>query len=117
MGFQGFIVGDWNGHGQVPGCRATSCAASMMAGLDMFMAPDSWRGLFDSTVAQAKSGELPMARLDDAVSRILRVKFRMGLFEAGAPSQRPGGGDFTTLGKPRTSRTSRAVPCANRWCC
>jgi beta-glucosidase len=66
----------------------------------MFMAPDSWRGLYDATLAQAKSGELPMARLDDAVARILRVKFRMGLFEAGAPSKRPGAGNFATLGSP-----------------
>jgi beta-glucosidase len=107
MGFEGFIVGDWNGHGQVPGCRATSCAASLMAGLDMFMAPDSWKGLFDATLAQAKSGELPMARLDDAVARILRVKFRMDLFEAGAPSKRPGGGDFATLGSPEHRALAR----------
>jgi beta-glucosidase len=107
MGFQGFIVGDWNGHGQVPGCRATSCAASLMAGLDMFMAPDSWRGLYDNTLAQAKSGELPMQRLDDAVARILRVKFRMGLFEAGPPSKRPGAGNFATLGAPSHRELAR----------
>jgi beta-glucosidase len=100
MGFQGFVVGDWNGHGQVKGCKATDCAASINAGLDMYMAPDSWRGLYDSLLAQAKSGAVPMQRLDDAVARILRVKLRMGLFEAGAPSQRPGAGRFETLGSP-----------------
>jgi beta-glucosidase len=73
MGFTGFVVGDWNGHGQVPGCKPTSCAASLNAGLDMFMAPDSGKGLYDNTLAQARSGEIPMARLDDAVRRILRV--------------------------------------------
>src|SRR5690606_21850622 len=73
MGFAGFIVGDWNGHGQIPGCRPTNCPAALVAGLDMYMAPDSWRGLYDSLLAQAKNGELPMARLDDAVARILRV--------------------------------------------
>jgi beta-glucosidase len=107
MGFQGFIVGDWNGHGQVPGCRATSCAGSLMAGLDMYMAPDSWRGLYDSLLAQAKSGEVSMPRLDDAVSRILRVKFRMGLFEAGPPSQRPGAGKFKMLGSPAHRELAR----------
>src|SRR5690606_1854973 len=61
---------------------------------------DSWRGLYDNTLAAAKSGELPMARLDDAVARILRVKFRMGMFEAGKPSQRPGAGQVATLGAP-----------------
>jgi beta-glucosidase len=100
MGFGGFIVGDWNGHGQIEGCTNTNCAKTFNAGLDMAMAPDSWRGLYDSTVAQAKSGEIPMARLDDAVRRILRVKFRMGLFEAPKPSQRALGGKFELLGAP-----------------
>jgi beta-glucosidase len=107
MGFQGFVVGDWNGHGQVPGCRATSCAASLNAGLDMYMAPDSWRGLYDSLLAQAKSGAVPMQRLDDAVARILRVKFRMGLFEAGPPSRRAGAGQFATLGSPAHREIAR----------
>jgi beta-glucosidase len=80
MNFDGLVVGDWNGHGQVQGCSNTSCAASINAGLDMFMAPDSWKGLFESTLAQARSGEIPAARLDDAVRRILRVKLRAGMF-------------------------------------
>jgi beta-glucosidase len=89
MDFQGFVVGDWNGHGQVPGCSNEDCPASIEAGVDMLMAPDSWRGLYEHTLAEAKSGALPMKRLDDAVARILRVKFRMGLFEAGLPSEQP----------------------------
>ena len=40
-GFNGFVVGDWNGHGQVPGCTNTDRAQSFNAGVDMFMAPDS----------------------------------------------------------------------------
>ena len=51
----------------------------------MFMAPDSWKGLYANTLAQAQSGEIPMARLDDAVRRILRVKLRAHLFDKGAP--------------------------------
>lgn len=81
MGFEGFVVGDWNGHGQVPGCSVTDCPKSILAGLDMFMAPDSWKGLYASTLDQAKSGIIPAARLDDAVRRILRVKFKLGLFD------------------------------------
>ena len=98
MHFDGFVVGDWNGHGQVPGCTVTSCAAAVNAGLDMFMAPDSWKGIYESTLAQVKSGEIPMARLDDAVRRILRVKMRAHLFEKGAPSARPYAGRFDLLG-------------------
>ncbi len=86
MDFQGLVVGDWNAHGQVPGCTNEDCPAAYNAGLDMLMAPDSWRGLYEHTLAEVKFGAIPMSRLDDAVSRILRVKFRAGLFEAGAPS-------------------------------
>ncbi|WP_246450446.1 glycoside hydrolase family 3 protein [Sphingomonas rhizophila] len=107
MAFNGLVVGDWNGHGQVPGCRNTSCAASMNAGLDMFMAPDSWKDLYDSTLAQVKSGQIPMARLDDAVRRILRVKLRAGLFEKGAPSTRPLAGQFALLGSAEHRAVAR----------
>jgi len=98
MGFDGFVVGDWNGHGQIAGCTNTSCAASFNAGLDMFMAPDSWRDLYTNTLEQVKSGEITMERLDEAVSRILRVKMRAGLFDAGLPSTRPLAGEFEILG-------------------
>ncbi|MDO9368661.1 MAG: glycoside hydrolase family 3 N-terminal domain-containing protein [Sphingopyxis sp.] len=83
MGFAGFVVGDWNGHGQVAGCSVTDCAQSINAGLDMFMAPDSWKGLYDSTLKHAKDGTISSARLDDAVRRILRVKYKLGLFPEG----------------------------------
>jgi beta-glucosidase len=85
MGFDGFVVGDWNGHGQIPGCTNENCPATFNAGLDMAMAPDSWKGLFDTTLAAARTGTIPMARIDDAVRRILRVKMKMGLFDAARP--------------------------------
>jgi len=107
MHFDGLVVGDWNAHGQVPGCTVTSCPASMNAGLDVFMAPDSWKGLFDNTLAQVRSGEIPMARLDDAVRRILRVKIRAGLFEKGRPSSRPFAGRFELLGAPEHRAVAR----------
>jgi beta-glucosidase len=99
MGFDGFIVGDWNAHGQIPGCTNESCAAAINAGLDMFMAPDSWKGLYVNTLQQARDGTIPMARLDDAVRRILRVKARLGLLDAKPPSQRALGGRFELLGR------------------
>ncbi|HCF25110.1 MULTISPECIES: glycoside hydrolase family 3 protein [unclassified Novosphingobium] len=79
MGFAGLVVGDWNGHGQVPGCTATDCPAAINAGLDLYMAPDSWKGLYASTLRAARDGRIPLARLNDAVRRILRVKFKLGL--------------------------------------
>jgi beta-glucosidase len=107
MNFDGFTVGDWNGHGQVAGCKPTSCAASFNAGLDMFMAPDSWRELYVNTLAQAKDGTISMARLDEAVARILRVKLRAGLFEAGRPSSRPLAGQFEKIGSPEHRAIAR----------
>lgn len=79
MGFEGLVVGDWNGHGQVEGCTPTDCAASINAGLDLYMAPDSWKGLYDNTLREVREGKISMARLDDAVRRILRVKYKLGL--------------------------------------
>ena len=88
MGFDGFVIGDWNGHGQVPGCTNASCAASFNAGLDVFMVIDEWRALYRNTLAQVRSGEISRARLDDAVRRVLRVKLRAGVFDRGLPSER-----------------------------
>lgn len=89
MDFQGIVVGDWNAHGQVPGCSNDDCPAAINAGLDMLMGPDSWRGLYEHTLAEVKSGAISSARLNDAVARILRVKIRAGLFEQGMPSTLP----------------------------
>jgi beta-glucosidase len=96
MGFEGFVVGDWNAQGEVPGCRNDDCPAAINAGLDMYMAPDSWKGLFSNTLGEVKSGQIPMRRLDDAVRRILRVKVKAGLFEATRPYE----GRFDRLGSP-----------------
>lgn len=80
MGFDGFIVSDWNGIDQVPGCSKSSCPQAIIAGIDMFMVPDDWKEFIANTIKQVEAGEIPMARIDDAVTRILRVKMRAGLF-------------------------------------
>ncbi len=98
MGFDGFVVGDWNGHAQVDGCSKSSCAAAFNAGLDMYMAPDEWKGLYTNLLAQVKSGEISQARLDEAVKRILRVKFQAGIMSAKKPSERKYAGDTSILG-------------------
>lgn len=107
MNFGGFIVGDWNGHGQVRGCTNTDCPHTFNAGLDLAMAPDSWKGMYESTLAHVKAGTIPMERLDDAVRRVLRVKFRMGLFEKPKPSRRALGGRFDLLGAPEHRAVAR----------
>jgi len=89
MGFDGFIMGDWNAHGQIPGCANADCAEAFNAGLDIFNAPQDWKALYANLVREVNDGTIPKARLDDAVRRILRVKMRMGVFDEPAPNQRP----------------------------
>lgn len=106
MGFTGFVVGDWNGHAEIPGCTATDCPAALEAGIDMYMAPDSWKELYESLLGHAQSGGLDLTRLDEAVTRILEVKKRAGLFEASRPSLRAGA-DLTKLGSPEHTSIAR----------
>ena len=87
MQFDGFVVGDWNGHGQVGGCSNSKCAQSFNAGVDMFMVPENWKELLLNTIQQVKSGEISETRLDEAVRRILKVKSRLGLFDGRVPHE------------------------------
>ncbi|MEI6860104.1 MAG: exo 1,3/1,4-beta-D-glucan glucohydrolase [Shewanella sp.] len=99
MGFNGIVVGDWNGHGQVPGCSIESCAQAANAGLDIFMVSTSaWKPLYENTLAQVRSGEIAVTRIDDAVSRILRVKLRAGLFDKPSPANRVLSGKTELIG-------------------
>jgi beta-glucosidase len=109
--FDGLVISDWNGHGQVPGCSNASCAAAINAGIDMMMVPDDWQAFITNTIAQVQAGDIPMARIDDAVTRILRVKMRMGLLgpktTKGKPSSRPLAGQADVLGAPEHRAVAR----------
>lgn len=107
MDFGGFVVSDWNAHGQVAGCTNEACPQALMAGVDMYMAPDTWKPIYADLLARAKSGTIPMARIDEAVARILRVKARLGLFTAGKPSDRPYSGQYELLGAPEHRAVAR----------
>jgi beta-glucosidase len=107
MGFDGLVVGDWNGHEFVSGCTKNNCAQAFNAGVDIFMVPDDWKVLYENTLAQAKSGVISQARLDDAVRRILRVKMRAGMFETGAPSKHALAGKNEILGSAEHRAVAR----------
>ena len=108
LGFDGLVVGDWNGHGQVKGCTNTDCPQSLLAGLDIYMVPDDWKGLLETLVKQVEDGTIPMARLDEAVGRVLRMKLRAGLLdEFVKPSDRPNAGDYALLGSPQHRAIAR----------
>jgi beta-glucosidase len=106
MGFDGFIVSDWNGIGQVNransdspiDCSNADCPHAINAGIDMVMVPyrADWRAFIANTLAAVERGDIPQARIDDAVRRILRVKMRAGLFEKPAPSARNTGSGIGT---------------------
>lgn len=81
MGFDGFVVSDWNGIAEVTGCERDNCATAINAGIDMVMVPEKWEKFIKKTARQVRLGEISMTRIDDAVTRILRVKMRAGLFD------------------------------------
>jgi beta-glucosidase len=107
MNFDGFVVSDWDGIGQVDGCNNETCPQAINAGIDMVMVPHDWKELLQNTLLQVRSGEIPIARIDDAVSRILRVKLRAGLFEKGAPSSREVAGNEALIGSPEHRAVAR----------
>jgi beta-glucosidase len=97
MGFDGLVVGDWNGHGQVLGCTNDSCPQAINAGIDLLMVTYDWKAMIENTLKQVKSGEISQARLDDAVRRILRVKLRAHLWDK-KPSERAYASDQSVVG-------------------
>jgi beta-glucosidase len=86
--FDGLVVSDWNGIGQVAGCTNSDCAQAINAGIDLVMAPEDWKDVHLTLLRQVRSGVIPMSRIDDAVSRILRTKLRLGLFDHAGPRKR-----------------------------
>jgi beta-glucosidase len=107
MGFDGLTVSDWNGIGQVPGCTNASCPQAINAGLDVIMVPNDWKAFIANTITQVRSGLIPMTRIDDAVTRILRVKIRSGVLDRPRPSLRDDAGSAKALQARQVAR--RAV--------
>jgi beta-glucosidase len=81
LGFTGFVVSDWGGIDQiVPGDYYKSVVAAVNAGVDMNMVPSNYVRFIDTMKQAVGKGDIPPARIDDAVRRILRVKLMLGLF-------------------------------------
>lgn len=100
LGFTGLTVGDWNAHREIEGCTVSNCPQALLAGLDIYMVPDDWKALHANLVQQVQDGTIPLARVDEAVARVLRVKQHAGLLAANAakPSARPNAGQYELLG-------------------
>lgn len=107
MKFDGIVVSDWDGVDEVQGCSKDKCAQAINAGIDMIMVPNDWKNLITNTLEQVRAEKIPMARIDDAVTRILRVKVRAGLFERGRPSSRPLANKTALIGAPEHRAVAR----------
>ncbi|KAK7355205.1 hypothetical protein VNO80_14454 [Phaseolus coccineus] len=87
--FRGFVISDWQGIDRItspPHANYSySVQAGVSAGIDMIMVPFNYTEFIDELTRQVKNNIIPMSRIDDAVARILRVKFVMGLFENPLP--------------------------------
>ncbi|MFF9167430.1 MULTISPECIES: CIA30 family protein [unclassified Streptomyces] len=81
MGFDGFVISDWNAIDQLPGDYAARVRAAVNAGVDMMMVPYGYKDFTAALVGEVTAGRISERRIDDAVSRILTEKFRLGLFE------------------------------------
>ena len=109
MGFDGVTVGDWNGHGQIPGCTNIVCPQALMAGLDIYMVPEDWKALHANLVAGVRDGTIPMARIDEAATRVIAMKLRAGTFDRPRPSARGLAGKWDVIGSPDHRAIARAA--------
>jgi beta-glucosidase len=85
MGFEGFLISDYAAIDELPGDYKSDVETSINAGMDMVMVPYKYQEFFETLKALVNEGKVPMSRIDDAVTRILRVKFAMGLLDKGRP--------------------------------
>lgn len=104
LGFDGIVVSDWQGIDQLPGDYYSDVVAAINAGIDMVMTPYDYRTFIATLTRAVEQGDVSQARIDDAVSRILRVKFAQGLFEQPLPE-----GDPAVVGSPAHRALARTA--------
>ena len=81
LGFEGFIVSDWQGIDQISGNYYQAVTKAINAGIDMNMVPKAYSSYIQTLTEAVENGDVSMDRIDDAVRRILTLKFELGLFE------------------------------------
>jgi beta-glucosidase len=80
LGFQGIVVSDWAGINQISSNYATAVRTAINAGIDMVMVPDNYKAFISTLRSEVNAGNIPISRIDDAVTRILNAKFALDLF-------------------------------------
>ena len=106
MGFRGFVISDWNGVDPLADDYGEAAAMAVNAGIDMVMVPERWKAFIGALRERVERGDVPVERIDDAVARILRVKFACGLFERGRPWGRRGA-NGSSFGSPEHREVAR----------
>ena len=107
LGFEGFVISDWDGINYLDDNFEECVVKSMNAGMDMFMVTEKWREFIELVRANIKSGRITNERLDDAVRRILRVKFQFGMFEKPRPADRKLSVDNSCFGSKEHREVAR----------
>jgi beta-glucosidase len=108
LGFQGFIVSDWEAVNELSGkSLEEKVLLAVNAGVDMLMEPTRYKSVVEAITDGVKQGLIPEERVDDAVSRILTVKFEMGLFED--PYQEKVPHEVTELGSSRYKELAKKL--------
>lgn len=88
LGFAGFVISDWDGIDYLADNYFDAVALAVNAGIDMFMVSENWLPFIEHLSTHVSHGTVSMARIDDAVRRILAVKFASGLFDKPRPAER-----------------------------
>jgi len=109
IGFDGLVISDWDAHSEVSRCSLGEAGYAINAGIDVLMIAQrsSWHAVYHGTLAHVRDGLIPLARIDDAVTRILRVKMRAGLWDKPEPCARPFAGREELLGCAQHRALSR----------
>jgi beta-glucosidase len=103
LGFSGLLLSDFDAIRQLAGSSQQQAATAINAGLDMIMMSSGYASFIDDVKALLAAGTIPMARIDDAVTRILRAKIVAGLFDAKAPDA----GGLATVGSSAHRQIAR----------
>lgn len=111
LGFDGIVISDWDAHAEVARCAAGDAGYAINAGLDVLMIAGrtAWQTAYRTTLRQVAEGVIPLARIDDAVRRVLRVKMRAGLWDKPRPRERTltAAGGAGTVGAPEHRELAR----------
>ncbi len=106
LGFEGFLISDYNAIDQLDKDYKKAIGISINAGMDMAMVPSRYKEYIADLKQLVAEGVVPMSRIDDAVTRILRVKFAMGMLDP-KRSQLADRGLWKTFGSPEHRAVAR----------